>query len=359
MSDKDLINAIYEASSITERWPKILERLSNIAGCYGAALVAVNSAHDLRFIATDTMQSFMNVFIRDGWMARNSRAGRLISKRYAGFVTDLDIFTEQEIQKDPLYVEFLRPIGGGWGTGTIINIPCGDMVIFNLERAHKDGPVKAAGVKALDALRPHLARAAVLSARLGLDKARAMADMLGYIGLAGAVLGRRGQLIAANSEFQCLIGKLFWDRRERLTLCNLPADKMFFDGLQRIIDGSFTAPLSIPISMLGDQPPIIAHLVPVRGAANDIFSQATTVIYLTPVGRSKTAAMDALAALFDLTPAETRVAGCLIEGQSIALIADQSGRSPETVRSQIKSIFRKTGTERQSELVALLTTAVR
>lgn len=351
---EDLIAAIYEASSVTEQWPKVLERLSDVAGCYGATLVTVDPVKDVRFVATETLQSFMDIFVRDGWMPRNSRASRLAPKRYAGFVTDLDLFAEHEIKKDPFYVEFLRPNGGGWGTGTVINAPSGDTVIFNLERAHKDGPVKAAAVKSLDALRPHLARAAVMSARLQLEKARAMADMLGSIGLAGAVLGNRGHLIAANAEFERLIGKAFWDRHERLTLRNHAADKLFVDGLQRIFRGSFLATLSIPIPVTEEQPPIILHVVPVRGAAHDIFAQATAVLYLTPVDRSKMPETDVLAALFDLTPAEARVASQLVEGHSLEGIAGRSGRSRETVRSQIKSVFKKTGTMRQAELVALL-----
>lgn len=108
----------------------MLERISEIAGCYGATLVTLDPAQNVDFVATDSLQSLMDEFVRDGWMPRNSRAARLAPKRYAGFVTDFDLFTEQEIQTDPFYAEFLRPNGGGWGTGTIIDVPCGDTVIF-------------------------------------------------------------------------------------------------------------------------------------------------------------------------------------------------------------------------------------
>ena len=84
--DADLIGSIYEASSITERWPRVLERLSDVAGCFGATLVTVDPVQNVRFVATESLQSFMDVFVRDGWMPRNSRAGRLAPKRYHGFV---------------------------------------------------------------------------------------------------------------------------------------------------------------------------------------------------------------------------------------------------------------------------------
>ena len=60
-----------------------------------------------------------------------------------------------------------------------------------------------------------------------------------------------------------------------------------------------------------------------------------------------------LARAFGLTPAETRVALHLIDGGDIASCAHQAGLSPGTVRSQLKSIFAKTGVKRQSELVRL------
>jgi DNA-binding CsgD family transcriptional regulator len=52
-----------------------------------------------------------------------------------------------------------------------------------------------------------------------------------------------------------------------------------------------------------------------------------------------------------LTDAEIRVALALFEGQSLTQYADQSDLAIGTVRQQIKSVFRKTGTGRQAELV--------
>ncbi|HEY3799247.1 MAG TPA: helix-turn-helix transcriptional regulator [Caulobacteraceae bacterium] len=66
------------------------------------------------------------------------------------------------------------------------------------------------------------------------------------------------------------------------------------------------------------------------------------------VGRAKR-----LAAAFGLTPAETRVALHLIDGGDIASYARETGLSPGTVRSQLKSIFAKTGVTRQAALVRL------
>jgi len=55
-----------------------------------------------------------------------------------------------------------------------------------------------------------------------------------------------------------------------------------------------------------------------------------------------------------LTSAEARVASLVAAGASPEEIAFELQVSRETVRNQIKAIFGKTGTHRQSELAALV-----
>ena len=58
--------------------------------------------------------------------------------------------------------------------------------------------------------------------------------------------------------------------------------------------------------------------------------------------------------LFDLTPAEARVACGIGEAKSIEALAAQLGVSRETVRVQLKAVLGKTGLNRQAELASLL-----
>ena len=57
---------------------------------------------------------------------------------------------------------------------------------------------------------------------------------------------------------------------------------------------------------------------------------------------------------FHLTPAEVRIALGIARGESLATIAIANGTSVETVRTQLKSVFNKTGTHRQAELAVLI-----
>jgi DNA-binding CsgD family transcriptional regulator len=55
-----------------------------------------------------------------------------------------------------------------------------------------------------------------------------------------------------------------------------------------------------------------------------------------------------------LTAAEARLASQLAAGDSLDLICDRAGIAKETGRKQLKSIFMKTGVNRQTALVLLL-----
>ncbi len=51
-------------------------------------------------------------------------------------------------------------------------------------------------------------------------------------------------------------------------------------------------------------------------------------------------------------PAEARVACAVAEGRDLKSLAERESVSVETVRAQLKAVFRKTGTRRQNELAA-------
>jgi DNA-binding CsgD family transcriptional regulator len=59
--------------------------------------------------------------------------------------------------------------------------------------------------------------------------------------------------------------------------------------------------------------------------------------------------------LFDLTPAEARVARSLASGKAVETIAADSGVSLNTIRTHVRGVLEKTGCNRQIDVVALLT----
>lgn len=348
-----LVDEIYEAGSVPDLWPRALDRLAAAVDGAGAALFAVR-ADGLRSVATPVMVDLLQEFEAMGRPELNRRTPRAVSLRHPGFITEADVFTEAELEADPFYAEFLRPRGFGWCAGSAIFVPGGDTIVISVEKRLNLGPVSREHVAMLDRLRPHLARAAAFSARLALDRVRSATEALGLIGLPAAVLGDRQQLLSANALFADLIPDVVRNRRQRLMLSDPGADALLADAFARNLARAGGGVQSIPIAAHEARPAMVAHLLPVRGVANDVFSAASGLLMLTPVVPGKGPPRQLLEGLFDLSPAEARVAGWLADGASVEQMASRQGISPETIRGQLKAVFAKTGTRRQADLVRLL-----
>ena len=61
-----------------------------------------------------------------------------------------------------------------------------------------------------------------------------------------------------------------------------------------------------------------------------------------------------LEASFRFTPAEARIAQGIARGETLAAVAAAHGIAMTTAKTHLQSVFHKTGTHRQAELVALL-----
>lgn len=349
---EDLIDRIYEAAAVPDLWAETLSGIARFGEGAGA-LLFTSQGNDFRYVASPEVEETVEAFMAGGWAARNDRPARLFAKQHAGFLTDLDVYTRAEIEANPLFTEFLRPRGLGWGTASAIAVPSGEQIVVDVERAFADGPVPAGIVARLDALRPHLARAAAVSARLRLQAVQVAADALDLVGLPAAILGPRGQVLALNRGAEALHPTTLREGR-RIGLADARADRLLADAVQALAAGALQAARSIPVPGTPERVPAVVHLLPVRRSARDLFAAAAAILMVTPVTRGVLPGLSVLEGLFDLTAAEARVARAIANCRTVEQIAAESGTSPQTVRSQLKGVMAKTGVGRQAELVGLL-----
>jgi len=172
--------------------------------------------------------------------------------------------------------------------------------------------------------------------------------------LPGAVLRGPGRMFAANGMFDALVPSLFQDRSQRVAMTDLAADVLLAEALGSLSQANSRCVKSIPVAATAGQVPMVLHVIPVRGSARDVFSQASALLVVTPVDRSAVPTAEVLQGLFDLTPAEARVARGIGQAETIDTLAVATGVNRETVRSQLKAVLSKTGLSRQQELVSLL-----
>lgn len=354
MSDSDdIADKIYEAAVVPELWPGVLDAISKrTESAFGALFIYRDSVQ--KFVGNEETERVISDFIALNQPKLNSRIEAGVALNRAGFIADHDMFTDEEMARDPFYRDFMYPRGYGWVACTYFPLPTGDTAFVSFERHRTRGPFESGFIAALDELRPHFGRSAVLSARLGLERALGMMQALHAVGIPAAVLRSNGTIHVANEQFQSLIPAVVLDRRARATLSDEAADALLGDVLLRLQNNAAEQSRSIPVAAGKDHPPIIFHLLPIRGTANDIFSSGLALLIATPVDKGVVPNAEVLQGLFDLTPAEARVARGIAEGKTIEALALASAVSRETIRSQLGAVLAKTGLNRQAELAALL-----
>lgn len=347
---ESLVDLIYEAAVLPELWPKVLDRVGQAYGAAKGGVLFGGAAPDFQMIGGGAAAEILPEFIALGWAAQNDRVPRTMARRHAGFISDFH--TEEEIASLPIYTQFLTPRGfdapaATWAPGLM-----GDDLAVSFE-GFADRAAAAAALPDLDRIRPHLARAMALSAKIGLEKVRAAVTALGDLGAPAACLASRGRLLAANSLFERELGVRIFDTRGRLRIGDPAAAMQLRDVLERIEAGE-PAGQSIALRSQGELPGAVMHVLPFRGAGRDVFTGAVAMLAIT-WGKSRLSLGEGvLEALFDLTPAEARLSTALAEGEPLLVVSRVLGISSQTARVHLRNIYGKMGISRQVDLVSLL-----
>jgi DNA-binding CsgD family transcriptional regulator len=274
----------------------------------------------------------------------------------AGFRTDQDDFSEEEMARSPWYQEFLRPRGYFWNaTAALMDGPGGEKVCFSFKRKIRSGPFERGEVALFDAVLPDLRHAASLIRRMYEFETLGMVKLIHERGDPVFELDVWGRVARVHA---------FDDRRPVRSLKVIQRrlvaeDRLAQIGLDRAIGRALARPGATAAARLptGDGGWSYLLCVPVVGRARDIFLATAAVAVL--IGRSRRPGPLALAPAglrdaFSLTDREARVAALLGDGLSLGEIARNLRMGPGTARNHLKAVFEKTGTKRQAELVALL-----
>jgi DNA-binding CsgD family transcriptional regulator len=351
--DTALIDQIYEAAVVPDGWKTVLNELSDRFGAKGGALWT-SSPDNVRWLgAGETEQNFAD-FVAEGWVTQNYRVPRLLQRRYPGFITDLDLCTAEEIATWAMYTEFLIPRGYIAASATAIQGATDDMLIFSIE-GHQSEQAARQAIPFLDGLRPHLARASMLSSQFHLERARAATAALQMIGVPAAFVSATGRIRAVNRLFEPMIGESVLDTAGGIRLADPEANKRL-RAVQDSARAGFVQGLSLALRLPEDGKVAVLHVLPVMGQARDVFLDGGMILLLTGTGQVNPPGAEVLQALFDLTPAEARLCRALANGASPDETAARLGVRVSTVRTQLKSLFAKLGVHRQAELVAMLVT---
>ena len=272
------------------------------------------------------------------------------------------------VAADPFYQQFLIPYGGRYVSGVKLLQDEALHVVLGVHRGHGSQPLAGDEIVVCKRLAQHMAQALQLhrrqlqqrsEGRLGMELlARLRAPVLlvdpdrrilACNPAARDLLGRNAAVVENQGRVQ---GRSALDDRDLLAALGRVTRDGTQPGGPAAIDRVFVRLRGIRAA--GDA--LGVYLVALRpGETLGAFGERTLAMLLLHEAGSR---LDLdpfiVAAAFELTPAEARVALAVAGGHATEAIAQRHGASIHTVRSQLATIFQKTGTARQADLVSLL-----
>jgi DNA-binding CsgD family transcriptional regulator len=350
---ENIVDNIYRAASEPDIWPAVLHDIGASVQAPVMALLAVRGDLPVGWCLSRDTPASAHDYMRSDARQRSLTTPRLLSANHAGFLSALDVLTEEELKADPLITEWGAHEGLHHAAASAIQIPTGDLIVVHVQRRSGKPAFQKGDIARLDEFRPHLARAGLLAARWRLERLRAATEALALLGLPAAALDLSGRVLAANRLTQDTPNWVTWLPGDRIALRDSAADALLDRAVAELRNPCSSSVRSIPIraNIAGAA---VLHLIPISGRSSELFDGAFGLVVITPICTPAIPTSAMLHALFDLTPAEARVSRGISEGLQLSQIATRYGVTVETIRAQIKAIFAKTGTCRQSELTALL-----
>jgi DNA-binding CsgD family transcriptional regulator len=296
-------------------------------------------------------------YFRNNWHTRDIRADRGVPLLLSGasVVIDQDFLTPDEMRLDPMYNELFAPLDFQWFAG--VGFRAGSALWgLTIQRTVQDGPFEQRDKRLLSVLSQRLTEVATLATAVGRTALTSATNALNCVRQPAIAIDRFGFVLDANRLAHDLFDNRIQIKNKRLFLADAQARSSFEKLLSRLRITPDTAalpcdPIVVPREEGG---PVIVRTLPVHGAARTPFLGARALLTFSVVGPKAGPTAELLARVFGLTPAEARLASIMAEGANLEQAADQLEVSRETARSQLKAVFAKTRTNRQSKLVALL-----
>jgi len=352
---KEAVEDITAAALLGKGWEEALHRFAYASGAHGAILMRTRRDRMLAVVASEEVADKVSAFAA-GSAPPNSRYWRVLLGPQTGFRVDHDDYDQDELKRDPFYQEFLRPCGFFWHANAGLMFGRDDYIEIALKRRIQAGPYQREDAVALNAVLPRLRAVARLATQVLDSEALGVSTLLRNRGDPLYQLDIMGRVLSAEAvtsivEPEHPIGVVGRKLRAR--------DSSVQAALDRAVAMAVATPGVTGLAPLsgGNKRRHFMQIVPVPGRARDIFPSAAAIAVLIDArGSPRHRRLDpsTIGEALALTDREADVACLLADGLAPTDIAARLRMQPATARVHLRSIFEKTGTRRQAELVALL-----
>lgn len=377
----ELVGEIYQAGLEPENWPRVLKQLSDafaadLACIYTPIVTRPEQAIYLTHNFTEASQSAYNAYFHqhDAWTRS--------ALEQAVYIQGSSVFGEQlisprELHRTEFYQDFLKPNGMEWIITTALfdgrSDPDTPATHMTFTRHPQQRSFEADKLVLIQQLAPHVRRALNMHWRLVQIQLReaihaSALDQLGYglilLGPDGAVayLNEAAErMIRAEDGISLRAGRLYATTlHEQDALNRLIREACIGLGgslcLQRIGTSDNTA--QSKTAPTGKRPycltasPLREDTFQRAGQANlNSIGPRAMLLLQDPDQNPHKPGLEQFAAIQHITQAELRVLNLLLLDKTPKQIAEQLGVGIRTVRTQLSSLYTKTRTRSQRELV--------
>ena len=361
-----IIDRIYGAALNVTAWQGTLRvlqaRLNGIAsGLYSVDMASGQvSLVELCSIDPEYHQRYVDDYLHDNPWAR---APALQQPGCIRTEQSLDAYYNSPgfYRGTALYNEWMKPQDFIYTLGTNLLVEGSVRTKFFIYRARQTGAFNARDIAYFDWLRGHLTNAVRVARRLAQQEALAgtCLDTIDHLEFGIVLLNEHGRVMQTNHFTDALLraGNGLLIRRDRLVAPRREDSKRLaavVHAAQRLHQGQ-AAPASLQLCLHrpGGKRPLSIVAVPLpRHHSNPfLIERASVALIVTDPEHTPALPTEWLQQHYALTAAEARLAQRLAQGIPLRQAAAQLEVTYETTRSCLKSVFQKTGTSRQPELV--------
>lgn len=350
----ELLGLSYECVLDSSAWHPLLARLSEASGRQRGILMLWDEQRPHAQVSSFYACEADSVEAYNRYFCTLDPTGPLLEHREQGlWYHDFAELTAQQINRSPYYQEFKRPYGMRGASCVKLQKSAQQSaylsLLTNLDARQPNADQQAL----LTRISPHLVRTAQLANVVsGLElelEARQLLQAQHTTPL--WLVSADGRVAFCNDAAEQRLkepGFPLIQRNNRLTLAGVSGA---LSAMLRTACGSKGATRASWCRLPGASGRELL-ITPVNAEArfNVYFQQPLALVALLD-NQPRT---QLLADLFQLTPAECRLAELIVQGLSPEECAGRVGVSINTVRTQLRALFRKTGTERQAEMIGML-----
>lgn len=279
-----------------------------------------------------------------------------------------DVCTPAFVHTSPFYQEFLIPYGLRWSAGTKLFRASAHTGVLGIHSGTEQQPLGSQAMRLLTMLTPHWQRVCELQSglRAARDQGFVMRQILNELNVATLVCDRgRHVIIASDSALSLLTeGDGLYLHDNELRCSNAETQRHLSGLLQRSagaapgvngeVENGLDRALRVPRSRKESDLLLVVRPMRPAGAPSHAGYDPRFLVAISDPTRDAENQVTAVALFYGLTPAEVSLARCLAKGGDLEAAAESNGVRLPTVKSQLASIFAKTGVHRQAELVALI-----